>query len=246
MTKRRSLSPGCIKSKMPLSRLPRCAPARLISTSPRLLADLRMSTGLPVSKGGISAPLLMVRTIQGLPVFLPKHGAKFLPISGPHSSWQFSPTKICVASVKPSHQSAIMSCCRRSAVNALLRRRIWQELYLQLLHHSPTPSLHRSLTRSIKPANDRVPFSSPARSISLAKRSRICAANPPPSKNARSEFSETHHEGHRGHEDAFTFASPSCSSCSLWLIRSFNSWKQRHRLAHDMFIWQSPPLRVFE
>ena len=108
------------------------------------------------------------------------------------------------------------------------------------------PAYCQNETRSIKPAKDRVPFSSPARSISLAKRSRICAANPPPSKNARSEFSETHHEGHRGHEDAFTFASPSCSSCSLWLIRSFNSWKQRHRLAHDMFIWQSPPLRVFE
>src|SRR6266550_3635728 len=184
MTKRRSLSLGRIKSKMLLLQLPRCASARLISTTPRLFADLRMSTGLPVSKGGMSAPLLTARTIEGPPVFLPKHGAKFLAISGRHSSWQFSPTKICVESVKPSHQSAIMSCCRRSAVNALLRRRIWQELYLQLLHRSPIPSLHQSLARSIKRVSDPIPFSSPDRSISLAKPSHICAANPLPSKNA--------------------------------------------------------------
>ena len=36
------------------------------------------------------------------------------------SSWQFFPTKICVESVKPLHQSAIMSCCQGSAVDAQL------------------------------------------------------------------------------------------------------------------------------
>src|SRR4029450_10975721 len=149
-----------------------------------------MSNGLRVSNVGTNESLSTARIIQGLRPFSRKHGERLSVTSAVRSFWQFLPTKICPEFARRSRRLANPSCCRKFAANALLRRRNWRQSYPQLRHHSPTPLLHRSPTPSIKPASDRIPFFSPAHSISPAKRSRICAASPRHSKNARSDVTQ--------------------------------------------------------
>src|SRR4029453_6347063 len=148
MTRPQSPSLDLIKSKMPLLQLLPCVPPRSPSTNRRLRMDLPTLNGLRVSNVGTNERSSTARIMQGPHVLLPKHGAKSLATSGLHSFWQFSLTKICVESVKPSHQSAIMSCCQGSAVDAQLRRRISRECSRPLLRHSFTPSRRRLMTRS--------------------------------------------------------------------------------------------------
>ena len=139
MTRRRSLSRGLIKGKMPLLRSRPSGPAKSKLTMRQLLEDLPRSIGRRVFNGGTNAQLSMARTIQPPPAFSPTPGAKFLVISARRLFLQFFPTKICAASAKRSPRSAITYSCRKSAVSALLRRMSWQRYCLPLLHYSPTP-----------------------------------------------------------------------------------------------------------
>src|SRR6266853_1616043 len=230
MTRRRSLLRGLIKGKMPLLRSRPSAPAKSKLTMRQLLEDLPRSIGQRVFSGGTNAQLSMARTIQPPPAFSPRHGAKSLAISPRRSFLPLFPTKICAASAKRSPRSAITSSCPKSAVSALLRRTSWQRYCLPLLHYSPTPSRDRLVTRWSSRAPNRNLFSSQAHCISPEKPSQICAANLPPSKNARNRSAS--------HRDALQNLGQVVGRSNAFI--DLDPGEQRHRFANDMAVWQSP------
>jgi hypothetical protein len=180
--------------------------------------------------------------------------------------------------------------CREFGASAQQIQTTWQEFFLPLLHHSPAPSLHQSSRRLSSLARNPIRFCSPARCISPAKRSPICAAKAAPSKNVRSDVRSRGHAGlrcsvapcpaRRGpavwvahpsrvlamvsrHRELFLYhatnpkfrlkkslfrrdAETNTRDACATQKSSLEPWKQRHRLADDMFARQSSPLRIRE
>src|SRR6266487_4117157 len=163
---------------------------RSTSTSRRLRVDLPLSIGPLVFRSGMSGQSSMALIILARRAHSPKRGAKFLAIRRRRLFLQFSPTKICGASVKHWRRSLIPSFYLRFAANAQLPRKCWQRLWRTLLGHSRTLSLHRSPTRLSRGVSGRTQFSSPAHFTSLAKFLRICAVNPVHLKNVRNDAGE--------------------------------------------------------
>src|SRR5438552_1421848 len=126
MTKHQSHSPGLIKNKMRLLRLPRFAQRKSISTSRRLHRDSSISNGQRDSKDGTRARSLTARIIRPLHVRSPEHGARILAIGEPRSSLQSFPIKTCAESAKRLRRLVSSFCYRKFEASAPLIQKSYQ------------------------------------------------------------------------------------------------------------------------
>ena len=115
--------------------------------------------GRRVFSDGMNAPSSTARIIPPPPAFLPKPGASSWR-STRHAHSRDSLRQRCRSEfARRSHRLPSPFCFRESAANARPDPdRACPNIFRPLLHHSPTPLLRQSLTRSIRHAPNRIPF----------------------------------------------------------------------------------------
>ena len=92
---------------------------------------------------GTNAPSLTARIIPAALGCWPRHGESNSVMSARRLFWRCFPTRIFAESAKRLRRSAPTCCCRQFAASGRLIPRPWRKSFRPLLHHSPTPSLHR-------------------------------------------------------------------------------------------------------